>query len=192
MTSHYRLRFVKNNSKNQREFNDIVQNESIDTYKRRILGADTVDEESAFWAQFEGGKDSADVQSAAFKHEAYAQKYRDDFGAEKSMDEIDDEIDLEYRVVRSYHMSEDVAHISFDEKSKKAEPEHEPETPPATLEQAALQAATHGMESVDEVPVDQGTVGNKKLKDLKGKKGKKKRVDVKKYDTLISQDASGD
>merc|ERR1711998_596168 len=58
------LRFVKNNSKNQREFNDIVQNESIDTYKRRILGARTVDEEAEFWARFEGEKESDDIYGA--------------------------------------------------------------------------------------------------------------------------------
>ena len=78
------LRFVKNNSRNQHEFNDIVQNESIDTYKRRILGADTVDEEAIFWNQFEGGRDSQDVMGAAFKHKAYAQKYKDDFGEQRT------------------------------------------------------------------------------------------------------------
>ena len=107
------LRFVKNNSANQREFNDIVQNESIDTYKRRILGADTVDEEAAFWTQFEGGKESEDVMSSAFKHEAYAHKYRDDFGTEKTWEEIDDEIDIEYRVVRSFHMSQDLGEVEL-------------------------------------------------------------------------------
>jgi hypothetical protein len=53
------LRFVKNNSKNQQEFNDIIQNESIDTYKRRILGADTVNQEEEFWKQFEKARKDA-------------------------------------------------------------------------------------------------------------------------------------
>ena len=91
------LRFVKNNSKNQQEFNDIIQNESIDTYKRRILGADTVNQEEEFWKQFEKGADTDDVTAAAFKNQAYANKYRDSFGVEQTNEEIDEEITMEYR-----------------------------------------------------------------------------------------------
>lgn len=69
------FRFVKNNSSNQKEFNEIIQNESMDTYKRRILGADAVDAEKVFWDSFYGVSESA--EKAAFENEAYRRRYTD-------------------------------------------------------------------------------------------------------------------
>ena len=69
------LRFVKNNSSNQKEFNEIIQNESMDTYKRRILGAEAVDAEKEFWDSFYGVQDS--TEKAAFENAAYRRRYTD-------------------------------------------------------------------------------------------------------------------
>ena len=98
------LRFVKNNSGNQQEFNEIIQNESIDTYKRRLLGAQAVDQEKLFWDNFYGVQTSN--EQAAFDNAAYKRRYTD----QKELERMEEEDGLhaldEYKIQRKHDKEE--------------------------------------------------------------------------------------
>jgi hypothetical protein len=135
------LRFVKNQTKDHAEFNEIVQNESIDTFRRTILGDATLDADTEFWRKF-GGEDTEDIMGAAFRNKAYMERYRQGYHHRtevlraandkiaQTLEGIDDlradkQINKDFRVVREYNMSEDGDQAFLDSESQDFEQQEE-------------------------------------------------------------------
>lgn len=64
------LRFLKRNAGNEEEFRDLMENESIDTYKKMILGQAATDQDQQ-WGEFAG-----EQLNQAYKNPVFATRYK--------------------------------------------------------------------------------------------------------------------
>ena len=87
------LRFLKRNAKNEEEFRDYMENESIDVYKKMILGQ-ALSSKEAQWGEFAG-----EDLNEAYQNPVFAQRYKLS-NVIHTIDELEKQVRSEFKIIK--------------------------------------------------------------------------------------------
>jgi hypothetical protein len=88
------LRFIKRNAQTEEEFVEFMENESIDTYKKLILGQEIVEDKQDVWGDFAG-----DELNQAYSNPIFANRYKKST-AFTTNQEMQKQIRAEYKIIK--------------------------------------------------------------------------------------------
>ena len=88
------LRFIKNNAQNEEEFIEFMENESIETYKKLILGHEINENQADVWGEFAG-----EDLNEAYSNPVFANRYKKS-SAFTTRDELEKQIRAEYKIIK--------------------------------------------------------------------------------------------